>query len=162
MFHREKSLKFLDIDDRPPYENCVRAIVVTWLLGAMFTGVAYFTGLNSLPPQSLGLIAVASGAIAALSVTPGLLIERQGLDRRNPLTIQIGFFAALLIRSCSTVALMAFGGYQMRSMQEVIAGWIIAWYVYLTAVEIVILAASLTRQERRRQSRHQPAGTSVR
>ncbi|MEO1527205.1 MAG: hypothetical protein AAFX06_17330 [Planctomycetota bacterium] len=151
-----------ELQERRPYAGCIRAIAVAWGLGVGLTALAYWSGLDSLSPQVLAAIAVASGFIALLSITPGFLIEHQRLDQQNPATLPIGFSAALLIRLGSTVALMAFGGYQMRSMQEVIAGWVIAWYVYLTTVEIVTLATSLTRQERRRQSRHQPAGTSVR
>ncbi|MEL6109467.1 MAG: hypothetical protein AAFU85_25950 [Planctomycetota bacterium] len=149
-----------DSNDRP-HQRCALALLVAWTLGAVATAILYSAGLRSLSPVVLTSIVFASGAIGLLAITPGFLIERQGLDQRDPASLSVGIFAALLIRLFSTVALMAFGGYQMRSMQEVIAGWIIAWYVYLTAVEVVTLATNLTRQNRRRQSRHQAAGTSV-
>lgn len=144
-----------------PHQRCVIVLVVAWTLGAAVTLMLYAVGLRSLSPEVLAAIAVASGAIGLLAITPGFLIERQGLDQRDPASLSVGIFSAVLIRLFSTVALMAFGGYQMRSMQEVIAGWIIAWYVYLTAVEVVTLASSLTQQHRGRQSRQEAARTST-
>ena len=151
-----------DAGERRPYAGCFRALVIAWSSGALVTAAAHWMSLTSLTGQVLGGISLASGFIAFLAMTPGFIIERRDWGRENAATLSIGFFAALLIRLGCTVALMAFGRYQMRSMQEVIAGWIIAWYVYLTAVEVVALVTSLTRQECRRQTRHQPAGTSVR
>lgn len=96
------------------------------------------------------VIAVASGAIACVSVLPGMLMQfvaPKGEARCQSPELWGRFTTALaagmMIRSIGTVALFLTYRYQMASSTGMIAGMTLGWYVFLTSIEVLVLAKTL-------------------
>lgn len=124
-------------------------IIVGWSLAS---GILWFmighrdTGLFT---DAL-VIAVGSGVIACVALIPGMLIRmivRNGEAKCQSAELWGRLAAALLagmvIRSVGTVALFLTYRYQLASSTEMIAGMTLSWYVYLTSIEVFVLARSL-------------------
>ena len=92
------------------------------------------------------LIGICSGMIAVISLTPGLIIEfslRDTHSEEGPRDYTSAVLAGILIRLLGTVALFLLCRYQMAPSADTIAGWILGWYILLTATEVVVLAKRL-------------------
>ena len=94
------------------------------------------------------LIGIGSGTIAVLSLTPGLVIEFAHQDPRSDAASRdymAAVLAGILIRLLGTVALFLLCRYQMAPSADTIAGWVLSWYVLLTATEVVVLSKRLSK-----------------
>jgi len=80
---------------------------------------------------------------------PGMMIESGHRRAIAPQRLAIGFSAGVVIRLLGTVALLGLCSYHLPAAKEQIAGWILAWYVYLTSVDVMALAMLLPRQDGR-------------
>ena len=92
------------------------------------------------------LIGIGSGMIAVVSLIPGLIIEfslREAHSNEGPRDYTPAVLAGILIRLLGTVALFLLCRYQMAPSADTIAGWILGWYILLTATEVVVLAKRL-------------------
>ena len=99
------------------------------------------------------LIAVASGVIACLALLPGILIQVATPSGRpeSPETLStelggrliVAVAMGIAIRSTGTVALFLTYRYQLASSTEMIAAMALGWYVFLTSIEVIVLARSL-------------------
>lgn len=96
------------------------------------------------------LIALASGAVACLALIPGLLIQfaiptgeakSRSLEPWGRLIVALSL--GITIRSVGTVALFLTYRYQLASSTEMIAAMVLGWYVFLTSIEVIVLARSL-------------------
>ena len=108
------------------------------------------------------VISVASGVVACVAVVPGMLIQLvpskgkvkyQSAELWGRLTTALA--AGMMIRSTGTVALFLTYGYQLASSTEMIAGMTLGWYVFLTSIEVLVLAKTLPK------SAEPSAGTAV-
>lgn len=136
-----------------PYTCGLIATVVAWLCGAVAAvGLIHLCGFH-LDRQLAVAIALGSGVVATAASVPGVAQERRiGWAYANaaaPAHLAIGFSAGVLIRLLGTVALLGLCSYHMPAAKEQIAGWTLAWYVYLTTVDVTALAMLLPRQDGR-------------
>ena len=95
-------------------------------------------------------IAAASGVIACVSILPGMLMQfvvprGQAADQTTELWghVTAALAAGMMIRLLGTVALFLTYRYHMASSTEMIAGMTIGWYVFLTSIEVLVLAKTL-------------------
>lgn len=124
-------------------------VIVGW---SIVTAILWFT----IDHRNTGLfadtlwIAVASGVIACLSVVPGMLIQLvnsrgqakcQSQQLWGRLTAALA--AGMMIRLIGTVALFLTYRYHLASSTEMIAGMTLGWYVFLTSIEVLVLARKL-------------------
>ena len=96
------------------------------------------------------VIAAASGAIACVSILPGMLMQfvlprAEAADPTAELwgRITAALAAGMTIRLLGTVALFLTYRYYMASSAEMIAGMTLGWYVALTSIEVSVLARAL-------------------
>jgi hypothetical protein len=97
------------------------------------------------------LIAIASGAIACISMLPGLLALGGETNRARSESETVGHWGGIIagvmagnvIRMVGTVALFLTCRYHMASTIEMIVGMTIGWYVLLTSIEIIVLRRAL-------------------
>ena len=125
-------------------------VIVGWSIGTAI--LVWFTidhRETGMFVDSLG-IAVASGVIACVSVVPGMFIQlavTTGQAKYEPLDLWGRLIAALAagmtIRSIGTVALFLTYRYHLASSTEMIAGMTLGWYLFLTSIEVSVLARTL-------------------
>lgn len=144
-----------------PYTRCVLVLGVAWVIGACLSWAAFRLDLIPCDFDLLTLAGIGSGLIALLASIPGVLIEWRSTAGDDPARITIGFFIGVAIRILGTVALAALCSYQLPAAKGQIAGAILVWYVYLTAIDVITLALLLPRQDRRELTRSQNAKPSV-
>jgi hypothetical protein len=131
------------------YARALRWMIAGWLVGIAF--VVPLVGSDSgMLPDALA-IAVASAAIACLSMIPGFLTlthtrkparpERQTETHGSRFAGSLA--AGMLIRVTGTVALFLTCRYHMATTTEMIAGMTIGWYLLLTSLEVLVLAREL-------------------
>ena len=146
---------------RRPYVICLIAVAAAWVLGFAVLMAMGGIGWLQLDDQLSVWVSVASGLVAVLASIPGWWIERRGDSHEDPSRVTVGFSAGVFIRLLGTVALMAVCSYHMPAAKEQLAGMILAWYVYLTTIEVTTLAVLLPRRDRRLLVRRQNAETLV-
>lgn len=148
---------------KQPFRATFSAAMVAWLLGLLATSLLFFGDRNLLFVSCL--LAVCSGAIAFCSVLGGLLTAKSVESRRGEVATTAdwtGLAAAVAlgmsIRVLGTVALFLTCRYHMATSTEMIAGLTIGWYVYLTSVEVFVLARELpkTARSQRAEAPHFP------
>lgn len=134
---------------RQPFINALAWIIVGWSIVAAILWFAIDRRDTGLLTDAM-LIAVASGAIACVSQFAGILIQlvnptseakSQSQDRWGRLIVALA--VVMTIRSVGTVALFLTYRYQLASSTEMIAGMTLGWYVFLTSIEVLVLARSL-------------------
>ncbi|KAA5545195.1 hypothetical protein FYK55_05860 [Roseiconus nitratireducens] len=135
---------------------CLLILAAAWALGMLAMGLALRSGLLPLEPRAAvwagtgcGLV----GLLAGLSMAAVELRVGRKSDAVEPAKLTVGFSIASVIRLVGTVALVALGSYQMPAAKHVVAGTILAWYVYLTTVEVTVWALQLPRLDQRTISR---------
>jgi hypothetical protein len=148
-------------DASKPYTRCVLVLGVAWATGACLSWAAFRLNLIPCDPDLLTLAGIGSGLITLMASIPGVLIEWRSTAGEDPARITIGFFIGVVIRIAGTVALAALCRYHLPAAKGQIAGAILVWYVYLTAVDVTTLALLLPRQDRRELTRSQNAKPSV-
>ena len=96
------------------------------------------------------VIAAASGAIACVSILPGILMQfvLPRAEAPEPTAelwgrVTAALAAGMTIRLLGTVALFLTYRYHMASSAEMIAGMTLGWYVALTSIEVLVLARTL-------------------
>ena len=107
----------------------------------------------TLDPVLLNTIGVGSGMVALAGGLPGVATELVGNPDGSPARLTIGFSAGVIIRLLGTVALVGLCSYHLAAAKKEIAGMILAWYVYLTSIDVTVLALLLPRQDRRTATR---------
>ncbi|MCA9140049.1 MAG: hypothetical protein KDB00_24920 [Planctomycetales bacterium] len=131
-----------------PYICSVFAIAIAWLVGILMSYGMAAAGILSAGGDLLAAVAVGSGVIAIAGGLPGVVTELLPRSEDLPGRITIGFSAGVLIRLFGTVALVGLCSYHLPAARKEIAGMILAWYVYLTTVDVTVLAMLLPRQDR--------------
>lgn len=96
----------------------------------------------------LGIVGIGSGVVAVAGGMPGVMTELLPSSGASPARITVGFSVGVLIRLFGTVALVGLCSYHLPAAKKEIAGMILAWYVYLTTVDVTVLAMLLPRQDR--------------
>lgn len=144
-------------------------LVAAWPIGFL---AAWFVVplLGSVPSGAIALLSIGSGMVAVCSLVPGLATDwlagrvlggkglagqiavSEGDVLRRASRITSGLSAAMLIRLAGTVALIGMCSYQMPAAKHEAAGVILAWYLYLTATEVSIIASRLPRLDARPRS----------
>ena len=124
------------------------AVAVAWCVTAIISTAAIFVWLPVAIFPAL-VIAVGSGLISLLALAPGVISANRsisqtgssdGRDHDDGRRLIGVCFAAMAIRLTCTVALFVACRYQMELPLETIAILVCAWYVLLTAMEILKLA----------------------
>ncbi|MCO8124804.1 hypothetical protein NHH03_23910 [Stieleria sp. TO1_6] len=136
-----------------PYTRCMFALAVAWAVGLGVTSVGLPDGFGKLDGSVVLRIGIASGLIALVAAFPGWVGELRSAAKVSPTSIMIGFSAGVLIRLAGTVALVALCSYHLPAAKKQFAGMILAWYVYLTTVDVIVLAMLLPRQDGRAVTR---------
>jgi hypothetical protein len=127
---------------------------LTWVMigWSIVTSILLFTiDLRNTPMFTDTLvIAVASGVIACVSVLPGMLMQfvvpkgAAGCQSAEPWgRLTAALAVGMMIRSIGTVALFLTYRYHLASSTEMIAGMTLGWYVFLTSIEVLVLARTL-------------------
>ncbi len=124
------------------FHRALLAAITAWFVGLGVSEAAIYI----IATEHFGLatiIAVCSGGIAILAMVPGVLLERAA---SRPTA---GYFtvlmASIVLRLIGTVALFVLCRYHMANSLEIAAILTIVWYVYLSTVEVVVLAKQLSR-----------------
>lgn len=132
-----------------PYTCGLLATAAAWMVGAVVA--LFFSRAASLPADASQAIAITLGSliVAVAAAVPGVLTERGGRFHAAPEQLAVGFSAGVVIRLLGTVALLGMCSYHFPAAKEQTAGWILAWYVFLTTVEVMALAMLLPRQDGR-------------
>ena len=137
-----------------PFAGSLLAIVVAWIAGVLASWILSSSGLLGVDQGVLRAAAIGSGLVATASALPGLLSELYPFQetRRGATSsgVTLGFSAGVLIRLAGTVALVGLCSYHLPAAKKEIAGTILAWYVYLTTIDITVLAMLLSRLDRRK------------
>lgn len=134
-------------DDRP-YLSGVIAIAIAWLVGMCASVVLTQAGWLAGSGDLLLTVGVGSGVVALIAGLPGVATEWLPGAERAPARITIGFSAGVVIRLLGTVALLGLCSYHLPAAKNEIAGTILAWYIFLTTVDVIVLAMLLPRQDR--------------
>lgn len=136
------------IRSEKPFLCSVIAIAIAWTIGLAFSLGIVGSGVANFNGSLLLSIGIGSGLVALMGGVPGLATELlPGIDE-SPGRHTIGFSAGVLIRLLGTVALVALCSYHMPAAKKEIAGMILAWYLYLTTVDVFVLATLLPRLDR--------------
>ncbi len=169
---------------RSPSQDCVsdlyrRALVwvgAAWLIATVVTvGVVMIQDADR--SEDALFVAALSGAIAVVSMLPGLCLRwarvmaanwRRNHDAEvavtDPAMDQFGDFVlasgmGMIFRLFGTVALFLFCRYQLAESKQWVAGFTLGWYAYLTTVEVGVLACMRNRVATR--SRNGTSDTDV-
>ncbi|WP_182867259.1 hypothetical protein [Stieleria mannarensis] len=130
-----------------PYLCCLVAISVAWAIGMLACWSLAHSGVLSVDARLLLAVGIGSGAVAVAGGLPGLATEMLPGGDHSPARITIGFSAGAIIRLLGTVALVGLCSYHLPAAKKEIAGMILAWYVYLTSTDVVVLAMLLPRHD---------------
>ncbi|TWU26658.1 hypothetical protein Pla52o_05110 [Novipirellula galeiformis] len=142
------------------YRVAFRWVLAAWVVGVVVT-VGWVEVQDSSRVGDTLFVAAMSGAIALVSMLPGLCI-RWGKAVRRRLTSganspvaetsldQFSEFAfasgmGMIFRLFGTVALFLFCRYQLAETKQWVAGFTIGWYAFLTLVEVGVLAGKRDR-----------------
>ncbi|MEM6473870.1 MAG: hypothetical protein AAF802_30220, partial [Planctomycetota bacterium] len=93
-------------------------------------------------------LAFGSGLVATLSMLPGTLLlglvePLNGRGGKVAQRIASGMSLAMIFRLFGTVALFALSSYHIPEKRHEAAGLILGWYLYLTAIEVFVIARRL-------------------
>jgi hypothetical protein len=105
-------------------------------------------GTLAIDGSLLTVAGIGSGLVAIAGGLPGMVLEWFTDSGESPGRITIGFSAGVLIRLAGTVALVVMCSYHLPATRKEVAGIILAWYVYLTSVDVAVLAVLLPRSDR--------------
>lgn len=121
--------------------------IAAWLLGCGLAGLVAVSGVSQLSDQEIGTIALGSGVICIAAILPFSLPSLRRAEQDPPtqpppadLGLFVAFSVGMGIRVVGTVALLLACRYQMDAPIGQIAAMIVGWYVYLTLVEIILVA----------------------
>lgn len=134
---------------------CGLVLVVAWLLGLAVAWFAVWIGVaprGELPPVDWMFASLIGGGVGVMAVVPGVVSE-WCQPQSSPVERSISnILVASSIRLVGTVAVVVIYGYQMPAEKVQIAALILVWYVYLTSVDVVVLALVLPRLDKRHHS----------
>ncbi|WP_145389664.1 hypothetical protein [Stieleria neptunia] len=131
-----------------PYLCCLVAIAIAWAIGMLACWAVVAGGLLTVHASLLVVIGLGSGGVAVAGGLPGVAAEMLPSRGESPARITFGFSAGVIIRLFGTVALLGLCSYHLPAAKKEIAGMILAWYVYLTSIDVVALAMLLPRRDR--------------
>lgn len=121
------------------FTRALRVTAVGWLFAATLSVICQALIARQYLATVM-VIAVASGVVATIALVPGLVAGR-GTSRRDHSTT---LMVSVILRLTGTVALFLLCRYQLAASDELIAGYVIGWYVFLTVIEITTLARRLS------------------
>lgn len=124
------------------------AIAVAWACAVLVVWLLVTAEAVRVDQRLLNFVAVGSGVVAVFAGLPGVVTEMFPGSGESAGRITIGFSVGVIIRLLGTVALVALCSYHLPAAKKEIAGMILAWYVYLTSVDVAVLAMLLPRQDR--------------
>nr|WP_236649257.1 hypothetical protein [Rhodopirellula sp. SM50] len=131
-----------------PYLCCLVAIAIAWAIGMLASWALVASGMLTANASLLVAIGLGSGGVAVAGGLPGVATEILPSRDESPARITFGFSAGVIIRLFGTVALLGLCSYHLPAAKKEIAGMILAWYVYLTSIDVVALALLLPRRDR--------------
>lgn len=124
------------------FSHALLAVTSTWL-------VATFV-LSSLTiwlaPQHFAVVtsvALLSGLVAVIALLPGLLAAPPAVkgDYSTPL------LASVILRILGTVALFLLCRYHLAASDDLLAGNVVGWYLFLTVIEVTALVRFLPQRD---------------
>lgn len=135
-----------------PFTCGLIATAAAWVCGAALSLLLIASGWLTTDRRLAAMVVLGSGAVALAAAVPGMVHEQ--FDRRSisgvaAERLAIGFSAGVVIRLLGTVALLGLCSYHLPAAKEQIAGWTLAWYVYLTTIDVTALAVLLPRRDGR-------------
>ncbi len=128
--------------------SAFRAVALLWLLAAAVVFIAS-TALSTDNAWAAVVITIGSGLIAATAMLAPIVLPTVKARRmRAGQTGSIHHFfvaaaAGMTLRLIGTVALFLTCRYHLAASTEMIAAMTIGWYIFLTSVEVTILARDL-------------------
>ena len=119
----------------PVFVHALKRVSAAWLIAACVVVSAQAL----IAPEHLAVVSVVSLAsilVAALALMPGLLADSQKSSQGD---YSAPLMASVLLRLVGTVALFLLCRYHLAANDDLLAGIVIGWYVFLTVVEVVAL-----------------------
>ncbi len=135
-----------------PFTCGMIATVAAWVCGAALSLVLVAAGALEADRRLAAMVVLGSGVVALAATVPGVANERFVRRAVGGVAVErlaIGFSAGVVIRLLGTVALLGLCSYHLPAAKEQIAGWTLAWYIYLTTIDVTALAVLLPRQDGR-------------
>jgi hypothetical protein len=140
-----------------PFLSALAWVAAAWAVGAVAVGIFCLVAstVASLDPLAAGVITSGSGLIACGAMLAGGWLYRQLSPRSSPAdsepnhaqanALLAATLAGMFLRLVGTVALFLSCRYHLAASVEVIGTMTVAWYLYLTSVEVAALARELKR-----------------
>ena len=131
----------------------LRRTAIAWLVGCLISISVAMLGVAELSIPQVIRISIASGFLGFVAILPfsSKAVRRlTGASVVEVLESEVGLFVAFSIgmgiRIIGTVALFLACRYQMGGADGEIAAFVLAWYIYLTLIEIALVLYQSTRR----------------
>ncbi len=154
--HREERFQLIvtasKLPTDQPYTCGMIATVAAWVCGMAVSVLLIATGALETDRRLAAMVVLGSGVVALAAAVPGMVHEqfdRRAVGEMAAERLAIGFSSGVVIRLLGTVALLGLCSYHLPAAKEQIAGWTLAWYVYLTTIDVTALAVLLPRRDGR-------------
>jgi hypothetical protein len=128
------------------FRRIVRLAAIAWMVGVAISLLVGISGITALSLGQIARISAASGFLGLVAILPfsNKAVQRLGgASVAEVLSSEVGLFVAFSIgmgiRIAGTVALFLACRYQMVATDGEIAAFVLAWYLYLTLIEIALV-----------------------